>query len=101
MTSTPSSPSSAMIIDPVLHTVAQAYSQALGCTPTDVADDGLLTWCLNEIQETFDSDDRDPRSAYVSAIQAMNHALQDLQTIVNTLEDQLQSIASSGGRPHQ
>lgn len=90
LTSASSSPA---IIDRVFNTVTVAYSQSLDCPPDVVANDPLLQWCLDEIQDTYDPDNPDPATAYVGAISAMENAMRDLQAIVDALEDQLKAEA--------
>lgn len=88
---TPPRRASPPVLDAIMTTTIAAYAQALGLDPSDVADDRLLTWCLNEIEDIYDPDNPVPGAAYAEAIGAMEQTLRDLQAIIDALNDQLEA----------
>lgn len=73
------------LLDQILETACQGYITATGLAEGEIENEELLQWCLDEITDTYDSENVDSAMAYQYAINAMDKAITDIQSIVEAL----------------
>jgi hypothetical protein len=75
------------ILDTLETVVTVAYAQALGVsTVSDIADNRLLVWCLDEIASTYDPLQSNPAAAFTNASEALRRTIQDIQAMIDAIE---------------